>query len=32
MGTPEGRPVTVAIRHSPWLSPAVSKRNILMFL
>src|SRR5215472_7390868 len=26
---PEGRPVRVAIRHSPWDSPAVSNRNII---
>ena len=28
IGMPAGRPVRVATRHSPWDSPAVSKRNM----
>src|SRR5215813_678467 len=28
MGMPAGSPVSVATRHSPWDSPAVSNRNI----
>ena len=28
MGMPAGTPASVATRHSPWDSPAVSKRNI----
>src|SRR6476620_8053729 len=28
IGIPAGRPVSVATRHSPWDSPAVSKRNV----